>query len=135
VIVADANLLAYMLIPGPLTPKAERVRAKDNVWVVTPLLRYEFLNVLLKYVRVQQIGVDAAARSYHRGMDMVEISVIERDAVEVLRLAVGSGCWTYDAEYVWLARELDVPLITEDQKVLRAFPDIAVSLDQMITST
>lgn len=134
-IVADANLLAYLLVPGPMTQKAELVRAKEKVWAVTPLLRYELLSVLLKYVRGSQLSQDEAARAYKRGLAMVEVSVIDRDAAEVLRMAERSECSTYDTEYVWLARELDVPMVTEDRKVLRAFPDITVSLDQFVAKT
>ncbi len=57
---------------------------------------------------------------------MVEVSVAEIDPIAVLRLNETSGCTTYDVEYVWLATELDLPLVTSDQQVIRAFPEVAV---------
>jgi len=45
---------------------------------------------------------------------------------DVLALAIQSGCTAYDCEYVALAEALDVPLVTEDRDVLRAFPARAV---------
>lgn len=47
----------------------------------------------------------------------------------VLRLAGGSGCSAYDCEFVGLAQDLGVPLVTADRRVLRAFPSDTVALD------
>jgi predicted nucleic acid-binding protein len=51
---------------------------------------------------------------------------------DVLALAAQSGCTAYDCEYVALAEALDVPLVTEDREVLRAFPARAVSPEQFV---
>ena len=47
----------------------------------------------------------------------------------VLRLAANSSCTAYDCEFVALAQQLGVALVTVDRRMLRAFPDLAVSLD------
>lgn len=127
-IVADVNLLAYLLVPGPQTAQSERVRAKEKVWVVPALLPHELLNVLARYVRRGDIIRDEAIRAYRRGLAMVEISVMNPDPIAVLGLAERSGCTTYDAEYVWLAQELDLPFVTADREVVRAFPGTATDL-------
>jgi len=46
---------------------------------------------------------------------------------DVLSLAASTACSAYDAEFVVLARELGVPLITTDKLLLESFPDTAVS--------
>ena len=48
-------------------------------------------------------------------------------STSVLHLALRSGCSAYDCEFVALARDLDVNLITTDRQVLKAFPDTAMS--------
>lgn len=126
-IVADVNLLAYVLVPGPTTQQAERVRAKEKVWVAPKLLPHELLNVLARYVRRGDISRDEAIRAYRRGLAITEISVMSPDPVAVLRLAERSGCTTYDMEYVWLAMELGLPLVTADKQVIDAFPDVAIN--------
>jgi len=50
----------------------------------------------------------------------------------VLELAARSGCSAYDCEFVALARDLGVSLITADRRVLRAFPGIAVSPEAFV---
>jgi predicted nucleic acid-binding protein len=127
-IVADTNLLVYLLVPGPLTPRAERVRAKEKVWVVPPLLRHEFLNVLARHMRHGDIDRDEAVRAFRRGLSMVEVSLARPDPLDVLKMSEQSGCSTYDVEFVWLAMELDLPLVTADREVVDAFPDVARDL-------
>lgn len=46
----------------------------------------------------------------------------------MLRLAQQSGCSAYDCEFVSLAQDLHVQLVTMDKGILAAFPEIAVSL-------
>ena len=49
---------------------------------------------------------------------------------QVLELAVQSGCTAYDCEYVTLAQDLGVPLVTADKQILRVFPKTAMSLEK-----
>lgn len=46
----------------------------------------------------------------------------------VLVLSRESGCTAYDCEFVHIAKELGVPLVTSDREVLRAFPELTVSI-------
>jgi predicted nucleic acid-binding protein len=44
-------------------------------------------------------------------------------------MAQQSKCSTYDLEYVWIARELDLLLVTADAEILKAYPEIATSME------
>ncbi len=53
---------------------------------------------------------------------------------QVLDLVAASTCSAYDCEFVALALDLGVPLVTVDQQVLRQFPTTAESLDDFVSS-
>jgi predicted nucleic acid-binding protein len=50
------------------------------------------------------------------------------DSASVLALAAASGCSAYDCEFVALAREFGLPLVTSDHMIVQQFPETAVSL-------
>ena len=53
----------------------------------------------------------------------------------VLHLVAVSPCSAYDCEYVALAQELRVQLVTWDREVLRHFPNVAVGPKEFVRST
>ncbi|HRP07151.1 MAG TPA: hypothetical protein PLL69_01565 [Gemmatimonadales bacterium] len=53
----------------------------------------------------------------------------------VLRLVSESRCSADDCEYLSLARELGVPLVTSDRQVLGGFPGIAVSPNEFVAAS
>jgi predicted nucleic acid-binding protein len=127
VIVVDTNLIAYLLIDGGQTELAERVLQKDEVWVSPLLWRSELCNALVKCVRGGLFGLNAAFRIMTEAESLMagnEYAVVSGD---VLSLAASSACSAYDAEFVVLARELGVPLVTSDKQLLESFPETVVS--------
>jgi predicted nucleic acid-binding protein len=127
VIVVDTNLIAYLLIDGGQTEPAERVLQKDEVWVSPLLWRSELCNALVKCVRSGLFGLNAAFQIMTEAESLMagnEFAVVSGD---VLSLAASSACSAYDAEFVVLARELGVPLVTSDKQLLENFPETAVS--------
>lgn len=127
-IVVDTNVLAYLWLPGDMTPAAERLATEDPEWAAPLLWRSEFRSILTGAVRRKAVSlarataVMAAAEEHLRGREYA----VRSD--RVLALAVRSGCSAYDCEFVALAEDLGVALVTNDQQVLRAFPNVAVPL-------
>ena len=129
-IVADTNLIAYLLIEGDLTALAEKVLQKDEIWISPLLWRSQFRNMLVKCARGGLIEWDDAFRIMNEAeslMDGGEYAVVSGD---VLDLAASSPCSAYDAEFVVLARELGVPLVTTEKSLLESFPETAVAPDK-----
>ena len=52
-------------------------------------------------------------------------------SLDVLRLADSTGCSAYDAEFIVLAQELGIHLVTMDSMILKTFPETAISLDRL----
>lgn len=51
------------------------------------------------------------------------------DSTRVVRLLHDSRCSAYDCEFVALAQQLNVSLVTSDVKILKAFPETAISIE------
>lgn len=131
-IVADTNLLVYLYVKGQRTVQAEAAVIRDPVWVAPLLWRSEFRNTLVGLVHKKAVLLDDAMQmtlEAEQWMTGREYTVMSE---HVLRLAVRSGCSAYDCEYVALAEDLGVPLVTADRQVLAAFPSLAVALEQFI---
>lgn len=125
-IVADTTLISYFTIEGELTEAAVGVREKDSVWAAPLLWKSEFANVLWLYVRRGTFGLDLALQHLDTAQDLVAGNTYAVAIAEALRLGADSGCTAYDCQYVTLAHQLDVPLVTHDQEVLDAFPETAM---------
>lgn len=121
-IVVDANVLAYLLIPGKYTDSAESLLQADPEWAAPTLWRSELRNVLATYVRAGKLELADATALHRRASEIVGPDQYEVETLEVLRLSRDSGCSAYDCEYVALADFLDVALVTADAKLLKAFP-------------
>ena len=94
------------------------------------LWRSELRSTLTKYIRYAGMSLEAALvalRSAEEAIGGREYSV---SSERILELAVQTGCTAYDCEYVALAQELGVPLVTADKQIMRAFPKTAVSLEK-----
>jgi predicted nucleic acid-binding protein len=131
-IVADANLIAYLLIEGTFTPAARAVYERDSVWVVPPLWRSEFLNTLATSIRAGVLTQRGACALWDSGISMLEGAECEPDAEDVLRLTTHRRVSAYDAQYVVLARMLETVLVTGDRKLARLYPEHVVLIDDFL---
>lgn len=128
-IVSDTNLIGYLFLTSDRSPLAELALRKDPEWAAPLLWRSELRNVLAQYVRRSALGLEDAQRIMNAATDMLSGREYQVASDSVLRLAVESGCSAYDCEFVALAQDLGVSLVTADRQVLRAFPEVAVALD------
>lgn len=133
-IVADTNLVSYLLIRGERTDAARLAWQRDPRWLVPTLWRSEFLNVLWLSARAGVLTEAEAPRTWERASESLALSEREPDAGSVLRIALRDGITAYDAHFVCVAQELGVPLVTSDAKLLAARPDLAVSLEEFAGS-
>jgi predicted nucleic acid-binding protein len=129
-IVAATNIISYLFLPTVFSEKASKLYQSDPEWAAPLLWRSEFRNVLALYLRKKIITLAEALIL----QEEAEALMLDREftvtSVSILSLTNSSTCSAYDCEFVALARQLSVKLVTEDKKILAEFPDVAVSLDQ-----
>lgn len=126
-IVIDTNLIVHFFAKGDNSELAGKILVMDPGWSAPFLWRSEFRNTLVKCVRGELIEWSDAFRIMTEAESLMagnEYAVVSGD---VLSLAASSACSAYDAEFVVLARELGVPLVTTDKQLLESFPETAVS--------
>jgi len=128
VIVVDTNVVAYLFLPGEHSEAARETLRQDPAWVAPPLWRSEFSSVLSTYIRRNEIGVRQARRLAEAAADVLHGREVFPSIERVLALVASSTCSAYDCEFVALAHELGVSLITSDRRVLRDFGGTAVPL-------
>jgi predicted nucleic acid-binding protein len=129
VIVADTNLLAYLLIPGRFTAAAERWLQTDPQWAAPRLWRSELRNVMATMVRTGRLELRLACALFEQAEALIDAEEYEVETPDVLRLSQQSGCSAYDCEYLVLAEVLGTRLVTADRKLLNTFPQRTLGLD------
>ena len=134
-IVADTNLLAYLLLTGEHTAAAQRVRERDAAWAAPPLWRSELRNVLVGRLRRGEIGQPEADAVMAAAVLVIGGREYFVESGRVFALALGSKCSAYDCEFVATAQALAVQLVTSDREILRAFPSIAVPPERFAPSS
>lgn len=131
-IVVDSNVMAARNLTTVLTREAEQVEEMDPVWVVPPLWRYEFQNILAKAMWTRQLTLQDAMRAWTRVADQIAGNECEPSPERVIELTSHYRVTGYDANFIALAMHLGVPCVTEDQELHRKFPAVAVSMKNFL---
>jgi len=128
VIVVDSNILAYLYLPGEYSANAEALLERDPEWAAPLLWRSEFRNILAGYLRRGTLTFEQVTALQEEAEALLEGAEFAVNSISILELVRDSNCSAYDCEFIALAKRLDTKLVTMDSKVLRAFPEHAVSL-------
>ena len=126
-IVADTNLVAYLLIFSEHTALARAVWTKDDRWMLPTLWRSEFLNVLVTSTRAGILTRAQAGDTWHIANAVFGGNEIEPSGDDVLAAAVERNLSAYDAQFVVAASDLGVPLVTADRRLQAACSDLAIA--------
>ena len=134
-IVVDNSVLVYFWLPSALAELAEAVKDRDKIWAAPILWRSEFRTVLAGYLRRKTLTESEANAAYLNVQKDLGANEYSVPTERVIKLVMASDCTAYDCEYVALAQDLGVPLVTADKQILKAFPKIAVSMENFVKVT
>ena len=127
-IVVDTNVIGYLFLSSEQSLSAERALKKDSEWAAPIIWRSELRNVLALYMRKNIIKLEHAQSIMNGALELLRGREYEVSSYEVLRLASETKCSAYDCEFVAVAKDLKVSLLTFDKQLLRKFPAVANSL-------
>jgi predicted nucleic acid-binding protein len=121
--VVDASVGIKKFIIEPLTPKVDQLFAHlndPNARLYIPDLFYiECTNILWKYIRAGLYdSVEAQANLADLRLLRFTATPTADLMLEALNFSITYGISAYDACYVALSRETNVPLLTQDQRLV-----------------
>ena len=125
-IVVDTNVVAYAVLPGDRTADALTLAERDPEWIAPALWRRELRNVLATLMRVRRFPLAKALSAFRAAEEIVTDATIEPSVEQCLRLAARGRVSAWDAEFVFVAEALGLPLVTADKRLARAFRSSAV---------
>ena len=132
-IVVDTNVIASMWVPNDMDEWVYKVLKKDDDWIAPLLWRSEFRNVLSIYLRKDILELPVVLQAIEEAEQLMDANEFGVNSTQVMSLVADSSCSAYDCEFVALADDLNVQLVTFDKKIVREFPDIAISQKEFAT--
>lgn len=130
-IVVDNDVISYfwIRIDTERASLAQDARERDSDWVAPRLWRSEFRNVLRGYMARDYMTLIEALEYARMAEEDLRESTRSVSTQRVLQLVDKTGHSAYDCEYVALAGDLGVPLVTGDETVADRFSETAVLLE------
>lgn len=117
-LVIDASALLEVLTVDPAEIPDLARRVHEAEWMSAPdLLDYEVLNVLRRLVLAGDIGEELADQSRLTVRELRLSRHPMTDALSDRVWRLRGNLTAYDAPYVALAEELDLPLVTTDHRL------------------
>lgn len=127
-IVVDTNVIGYLFLSSRQSQYAEQALKIDSEWAAPLIWRSELRNVLALYMRKNILELAQAQRIMNSALELLRGREYEVSSYDVLSLASESGCSAYDCEFIAVANELKVSLLTSDKQLLQKFPETTISL-------
>jgi len=125
-IVCDASAVLAVLLDSGRDGQWATARLADADLFAPTLLPYECSNVIRRAELSGAISADQAAQAHADLLDLA-VDLWPYDVLATRAWELRANLSSYDAAYVALAEILGIPLVTLDQRILRA-PGITCSV-------
>ncbi len=134
-IIADTNIISYLLLPTSYTDSVESLYKIDPDWSAPILWKSEFRNVMALYLRKKIITLEKAMQLQDTAESIIIQNEYDVSSSQVLVLIDKSNCSSSDCEFVALAHHFDTKLVTQDKKILNEFPSTAISVSDFLSQS
>lgn len=128
-IAVDTNVIAALYLTSPHSAAAERALAKDADWAAPLLWRSEFCSLLALYLRKNLLTLNDAQQILTEAAALLHGREFEVPGYHILRLAAAGVCSAHNCEFVALAQDLGIQLVTLDRRILDHYPQSAIPLE------
>lgn len=133
-IVVDTQIIAARFLPSQQTPLVERLSRFDPEWHAPRLWKSEFRRLITEYYRRGNLAYEDIFALQQEAENLMQITEWDATSHTVLRVMSESFCSSYDCEFIALAIQLDVPLVTMRQRLIHAYPEYAQSISHYLCS-
>lgn len=133
--VVDCNVVVHLLLDGECSREARMLLQRDADWRSESFVMVELTNVLATWMRARDLALAGAASVLGQAQSVLDTGMHTIGHADALALAAQYRVTAYDARYLAVARELGVPLVTEDAKLRKAAPLLTRSLAEALAST
>lgn len=131
-IVADSCLIFHLFNETALTVSAQEILDKDSHWIMPPLWKEEYANVLSKLARKEFRAIDEVINHFNYTVEELKNSEINVDTSKSLEISMEYKISVYDAHFIALALDFNALLVTEDREILKNCRDLAISMHGFI---
>ncbi len=116
--VVDASVIAAITFNEERRDQAERLIGDDDMYAPF-LLRYELISIARRKIVEEPARRQDVTEGLGKAMAL-PVRLVEVSYPEVLELALAHRLSTYDACYLFVARDRGFPLLTFDQRLQAA---------------
>lgn len=120
-IVVDAGVVVACVCDHPLHARAQGLFAEDPDWLAPQLWQAEVRNVIgQKLCRLAKlITEEEAIEAYQDALTLLQTGTRTVDPLACLKISLRYGLSGYDAEYVALAKQEGLTLVTTDKAMVK----------------
>jgi predicted nucleic acid-binding protein len=130
-IVVDSSVISFLFLEGELTESVKELHRIDSEWITPPILNHEMLNILA-VVGTADHAIAPMEEIWRDLRALLGSRQQVPDPFRSLHLAIELEISGYVAQYVALAQQLNIPLVTEEQRLLEQLPDLCLSIEEAL---
>ena len=119
VLVVDASALGSLVFGEPSAKEVAELLSEGLI-IAPSLVWFEVASAYLKKIKAHSKKKGLIIKAFNNAKRL-DIQIVEVDHLAAVELALDKGITTYDASYLWLAREVRADLITLDETMHKAF--------------
>lgn len=131
-IVVDTCIIIYLNQISPFSELAEAVYDKDPYWIYPSIWEDEYLNVLAKKARMENLPLQRAIEHFRDVKKCFQYNEKRIDKTLALQVAMECDITVYDAQFIALANHFSVSLITQDKELIKKCPHCVITMEQFL---